>query len=42
MHAAAHYSPNVVDPDKQLIARRRVEYEIFLLVEEMHVLGLVQ
>lgn len=41
-YAAAHYSPNVVGPDKQLIERRRVEYEIFLLVEEMHVLGMVQ
>lgn len=41
-YAAAHYSPNVVGPDKQLIERRRVEYEIFLLVEEMHVLGIVQ
>lgn len=41
-YASAHYFPNVVGPDKQLLARRRVEYEIFLLVEEMHVLGLIQ
>ncbi|NBJ33154.1 restriction endonuclease [Serratia fonticola] len=41
-YAATHYAPNVVGPDKQLVERRRVEYEIFLLVEEMHVLGVIQ
>ena len=38
-YAASHYVKNSLDPDEQLLDRRRVEYDIFLLVEELHVLG---
>lgn len=41
-YAANHYTKNSADPDEQLIDRRRVEYEIFLLVEEIHVLDIIQ
>lgn len=33
---------NINDPDVQLIDRRRVEYDIFLLVEELHVLDIIR
>jgi EcoRII C terminal. len=33
---------NSDDPDEQLIDRRRVEYDIFLLVEELHVLDIIR
>ncbi|HAV1789925.1 TPA: restriction endonuclease [Enterobacter hormaechei subsp. xiangfangensis] len=41
-HAASYYVKHSADPDDQLIDRRRVEYEIFLLVEELHVLDVIQ
>ncbi|MEF7218319.1 type II restriction endonuclease [Escherichia coli] len=41
-YAADHYLKNTNDPDEQLIDRRRVEYDIFLLVEELHVLHIIQ
>lgn len=41
-YAADHYLKNTNDPDEQLIDRRRVEYDIFLLVEELHVLDIIQ
>nr|WP_209279661.1 hypothetical protein [Escherichia coli]QSM61997.1 Type-2 restriction enzyme EcoRII [Escherichia coli] len=34
-YAASHYVKNSLDPDEQLLDRRRVEYDIFLLVEEL-------
>lgn len=33
---------NSLDPDEQLLDRRRVEYDIFLLVEELHVLDIIR
>lgn len=41
-YAAGHYVKHSVDPDEQLIDRRRVEYDIFLLVEELHVLDIIR
>lgn len=41
-YAASHYVKNSLDADEQLIDRRRVEYDIFLLVEELHVLDIIQ
>ncbi|WP_304621814.1 type II restriction endonuclease [Pantoea sp. M_9] len=41
-YAAGHYAKHSVDPDEQLIDRRRVEYDIFLLVEELHVLDIIR
>ncbi|HCO1773271.1 TPA: restriction endonuclease [Escherichia coli] len=41
-YAAGHYAKNSKDPDEQLIDRRRVEYDIFLLVEELHVLDIIK
>ncbi|ELY6298718.1 type II restriction endonuclease [Cronobacter sakazakii] len=41
-YAAGHYVKKTDDPDVQLIDRRRVEYDIFLLVEELHVLDIIQ
>lgn len=41
-YAAGHYVKNINDPDVQLIDRRRVEYDIFLLVEELHVLDIIR
>lgn len=41
-YAAGHYVKNSHDPDEQLIDRRRVEYDIFLLVEELHVLDIIR
>lgn len=41
-YAADHFAKTSDDPDEQLIDRRRVEYEIFLLVEEMHVLDVIR
>lgn len=41
-YAAGHYAKNSNDPDEQLIDRRRVEYDIFLLVEELHVLDIIR
>ena len=41
-YAAGHYAKNSCDPDEQLVARRRVEYGIFLLVEELHVLDIIR
>lgn len=41
-YAAEHYANNVADPDIQLLERRRVEYDIFLLIEEMHVLDVIR
>lgn len=41
-YAAGHYVKKSNDPDDQLVDRRRVEYEIFLLVEELHVLDIIR
>ena len=41
-YAAGHYLKRSLDPDEQLIDRRRVEYDIFLLVEELHVLDIIR
>lgn len=41
-YAAGHYVKNADDPDEQLIDRRRVEYDIFLLIEELHVLDIIR
>lgn len=41
-YAAEHYAKNTNDPDMQLIDRRKIEYEIFLLIEELHVLDIIQ
>ncbi|MCW1834149.1 type II restriction endonuclease [Pantoea ananatis] len=41
-YAAGHYVKHSLDPDEQLIDRRRVEYDIFLLVEELHVLDIIR
>ncbi|ECF2367238.1 TPA: type II restriction endonuclease [Salmonella enterica] len=41
-YAADYFSKGCADPDEQLIDRRRVEYDIFLLVEEMHVLDIIK
>ncbi|MDU3075156.1 MAG: type II restriction endonuclease [Pantoea sp.] len=41
-YAAGHYVKKSDDPDEQLIDRRRVEYDIFLLVEELHVLDIIR
>ncbi|CAM3465376.1 restriction endonuclease [Rouxiella silvae] len=40
-YATDHFTKDSDDPDEQLIDRRRVEYDIFLLVEEMHVLDVI-
>lgn len=40
--AAEHYSNTPGDPDKKLIDRRRIEYEIFLHIEEIHVLDIIR
>ncbi|EOT6765644.1 type II restriction endonuclease, partial [Klebsiella oxytoca] len=37
--AACHYDKKSDDPDTQLTWRRKIEFEIFLAVEELHVLG---
>ncbi|MFP8396695.1 type II restriction endonuclease [Klebsiella pneumoniae] len=37
--AACHYDKKTSDPDTQLTRRRKIEFEIFLAVEELHVLG---
>ncbi|EHN8893055.1 type II restriction endonuclease [Enterobacter hormaechei subsp. xiangfangensis] len=41
-YAGRHYAKNSNDPDEQLIDRRRIEYDIFLLVEELHVLDIIR
>ncbi|MEA3565632.1 type II site-specific deoxyribonuclease [Escherichia coli] len=41
-YAASHYVKNSLDPDEQLLDRRHVEYDIFLLVEELHVLDIIR
>lgn len=38
IYAADYYAKGNADPDMQLLDRRRVEYEIFLIVEEINVL----
>lgn len=40
--ATSHYTRGEADPDTQLIDRRRVEYDIFQVVEEFHVLDLIR
>ncbi|AUX71593.1 type II restriction endonuclease [Erwinia pyrifoliae] len=40
--AAGHYCSRETDPDKKIMERRKKEYEIFLLIEEMHVLEIIQ
>jgi hypothetical protein len=41
-YAGRHYAKNSDNPDEQLIERRRIEYDIFLLVEEFHVLDIIR
>lgn len=41
-YAGGYYEKNYLDPDEKLIDRRRVEYDIFLLVEELHVLDIIR
>jgi len=41
-YAADHNAQNSDDPDEQLVDRRRVEYDIFLLVEELHILDIIR
>lgn len=41
-YAADHYTTKSDDPDEQLVSRRRVEYDIFLRVEELHVLDIIR
>ncbi|HAT1515139.1 MULTISPECIES: type II restriction endonuclease [Enterobacterales] len=41
-YAAGYFSAHCSDPDEQLLDRRRIEYDIFLLVEEMHVLDIIR
>jgi hypothetical protein len=41
-YAGIHYIQDSEDPDEQLIDRRRIEYDIFLLVEEFHVLDIIR
>lgn len=41
-YAASHYANTSDGPDEQLVDRRRVEYDIFLLVEELHVLAIIR
>lgn len=41
-YATRHYGKNTVDADTQLLDRRRVEYDIFRLVEENHVLDIIR
>lgn len=40
--AAEHYSRRATEPDEKITERRKTEYEIFLLIEEMHVLEIIQ
>ncbi|NMP26003.1 restriction endonuclease [Rahnella sp. SAP-1] len=42
IYAADYYNKGNADPDMQLLDRRRVEYEIFLLVEEINVLDKIR
>lgn len=37
--AANHYDQRSTNPDIQLTKRRKIEYDIFLAIEELHVLG---
>lgn len=41
-YAAKFYAKNSLYPDEQLIDRRQVEYDIFLMVEEIHVLDIIR
>lgn len=41
-YATDHYAKNTDNPDEQLVDRRRVEYEIFLQIEELHVLDIIR
>lgn len=41
-YASMHYTKTSKSPDAQLIDRRRIEYDIFLLVEELHVLDIIR
>lgn len=41
-YAASHYVKNSRDADELLVDRRRIEYDIFLLVEELHVLDIIR
>ncbi|WP_294911314.1 type II restriction endonuclease [Tatumella sp. UBA2305] len=41
-YASKHYTKTSNNPDVQLIDRRRIEYDIFLLVEELHVLDIIR
>ncbi|OSN02195.1 type II restriction endonuclease [Lonsdalea populi] len=40
--AAEHYSESYGEPDKKLIERRHIEYQIFLHIEEIHVLDIIR
>ncbi|WP_148569962.1 type II restriction endonuclease [Leclercia adecarboxylata] len=41
-YSARYFAKDSLCPDEQLIDRRRVEYDIFLLVEEIHVLDIIR
>ncbi len=41
-YAAGYYPTVVTSPDDQLLERRRIEYDLFLMVEEIHVLDIIR
>ncbi len=41
-YAAGYYPTGVTSPDDQLLERRRIEYDLFLMVEEIHVLDIIR
>lgn len=42
LFAAEHYPTVLSDPDKKLIERRKIEYEIFLQIERIHVIDIIR
>lgn len=41
-YAAGYYSAGSASPDEQLIDRRGIEYDLFLMIEEIHVLDIIR
>ncbi|ACR68668.2 restriction endonuclease [Edwardsiella ictaluri] len=41
-YASGYYSKHNLSPDTQLLERRKIEYDIFLQVEELHVLSVIK
>jgi hypothetical protein len=41
-YASVHYTRNADNPDDSLIARRKTEYDVFLQIEELHVLDVIR